>query len=397
MQLNNPNLFIEFGKLEFSFIVFEEKENNLIEIVYKNFVPVEGIENNRISDLNLVYDLIKKNIFLVEQKTGFIFKEVDIIINNFECSLINFSGYKKLNGSQLLKENITYILNSLKSKINEIERSKKILHIFNSKYLLDNKKVENIPIGLFGEFYSHELSFFLINTSDFKNLNNIFNKCNLRINRIIAKSFIEGTHLINKNLKIDTFFKIEIKKKDSQIIFFENSALKFIENFQFGSEIIINDISKVSGLKNDIVENFLFNPKFAKEKLENEFLEKEFFADQDFKKIRKKFILDVAKARIEEISELILTKNINVKSFLRDKMPIFINFDNNSVIGLEDLFKKFFSGRDKYNLKILDNLNINDIYENAFKLVQFGWKQEAVPVVHEKKSIISRFFELFFK
>ena len=77
MQLNNPNLFIEFGKLEFSFIVFEEKENNLIEIVYKNFVPVEGIENNRISDLNLVYDLIKKNIFLVEQKTGFIFKEVD--------------------------------------------------------------------------------------------------------------------------------------------------------------------------------------------------------------------------------------------------------------------------------------------------------------------------------
>ena len=92
MQLNNPNLFIEFGKLEFSFIVFEEKENNLIEIVYKNFVPVEGIENNRISDLNLVYDLIKKNIFLVEQKTGFIFKEVDIIINNFECSLINFSG-----------------------------------------------------------------------------------------------------------------------------------------------------------------------------------------------------------------------------------------------------------------------------------------------------------------
>ena len=112
-----------------------------------------------------------------------------IIINNFECSLINFSGYKKLNGSQLLKENITYILNSLKSKINEIERSKKILHIFNSKYLLDNKKVENIPIGLFGEFYSHELSFFLINTSDFKNLNNIFNKCNLRINRIIANSF----------------------------------------------------------------------------------------------------------------------------------------------------------------------------------------------------------------
>ena len=25
---------------------------------------------------------------------------------------------------------------------------------------LDNKKIENLPIGLFGDFYSHELSFF---------------------------------------------------------------------------------------------------------------------------------------------------------------------------------------------------------------------------------------------
>ena len=41
--------------------------------------------------------------------------------------------------SQLAKENITYILNSLKSKINEIENEKIILHIFNSKYLLDKK------------------------------------------------------------------------------------------------------------------------------------------------------------------------------------------------------------------------------------------------------------------
>ena len=37
---------------------------------------------------------------------------------------------------------------------------KKIFHIFNSKFFLDKKKIENLPIGLFGDFYSHELSFF---------------------------------------------------------------------------------------------------------------------------------------------------------------------------------------------------------------------------------------------
>ena len=67
------------------------------------------------------------------------FKEAILILNNFNCYLINLSGYKKLNGSQLVKENITYIINSLKSKINEIEEHKTILHIFNSKYNLDKK------------------------------------------------------------------------------------------------------------------------------------------------------------------------------------------------------------------------------------------------------------------
>ena len=88
-----------------------------------------------------------------------VLKNVILILDNFDCSLINFTGFKKLNGTQLDKENIIYILNSLKSKISEIEKNKDILHIFNSKYLLD-KKTENLPIGLFGNFYSHELSFF---------------------------------------------------------------------------------------------------------------------------------------------------------------------------------------------------------------------------------------------
>ena len=75
-----------------------------------------------------------------------------------------------MNGSQILRENITYILNTLKSYINEIETKKNIIHIFNSKFYLDNKKIENLPIGLFGDFYSHELSFVLINSNDYKNL-----------------------------------------------------------------------------------------------------------------------------------------------------------------------------------------------------------------------------------
>ena len=152
MEINSPTLFIEINNSEYIFTAGDMVEDNF-QLIYKHISPIRGIENLRIIDFDLVLEDIKKNIYLIEQKLNFIFKETILIINNFDRSFINLSGFKKLNGSQLLKENIIYILNSLKSKIDQIENKKTILHIFNSKYLLDKKKVENLHIGLFGNFY----------------------------------------------------------------------------------------------------------------------------------------------------------------------------------------------------------------------------------------------------
>ena len=220
-----------------------------LKIIYKFVEPIQGIENSRITNLDLVFKNIKENIYIIEQKLNFIFKETILIINNFNCSFLNLSGFKKLNGSQILKENITFILNSLKSYLDETEDKKTILHIFNTKYSLDKKKIENLPIGLFGDFYSHELSFSLINNNDLKNLNIIFEKCNLKIKKILLKSFVEGSHLISVNKGNDTFFQIKIDQNNSQLSYFENESLKFEQNFNFGSDLVLNDISQVTSLK----------------------------------------------------------------------------------------------------------------------------------------------------
>ena len=187
MQINTPTLFIEINKSEFIFLVGKLDENNIFEIIHKNKKDLKGIIENKVINFEEIKNIIKDQLYNLEQKSDFIFKEVILVINNFDCSIINFSGFKKLNGSQLNKENITYILNVLKTKISEIEKKKTILHIFNSKFILDQKNIENLPIGLFGNFYSHELSFFLINTNDYKNLHNIFNKSNLRIKKLFQK------------------------------------------------------------------------------------------------------------------------------------------------------------------------------------------------------------------
>ena len=140
MQKNSPKLLIEINNFELIFVVIEKNENDHFSLLYSHKIPHQGISEKRIDDPNLFLKLVKENIYLIEKKMDHIFKEAILIIDNFNCSLISFSGFKKLNGSQLGKENVTYILNDLKSKLLEIEKEKTILHIFNSNFLLDKKK-----------------------------------------------------------------------------------------------------------------------------------------------------------------------------------------------------------------------------------------------------------------
>ena len=290
MKVYSPTLFVEINSSDFIFAVGDKNTNNQFNLIYKSLEPIQGIENYQITNFDLVLSIIKKNIYSIEQKVNFIFKDMVLIINNFNCSFINLTGFKKLNGSQILKENITYILNSLKSNIDETENKKTILHIFNSNYNLDKKKIENLPIGLFGDFYSHELSFCLINNNDYKNLNNIFNKCNLKIKKFLVKSFIEGSDISNENENLDTFYQIKINKNNSQIFYFENDSLKFEQNFDFGSDLVLRDIAKVTSLKIDVVKFFLNKIELHEDISKDEVIEKELFNNENYVRIKKKLI-----------------------------------------------------------------------------------------------------------
>ncbi len=398
MSLNSPILFVEINKYNYVFSVGDTAEDGNFVLIQSIKIPIAGIEEKKIIDLNLIQNLIKENIYLIEKKLDFIFKEVILLINNFNYSIINFSGFKRLNGSQLSKDNITYILNSLKSKISEVEKNKIIIHIFNTQYILDKKTLDNLPIGLFGNFYSQELSFCLIEKNDYKNLENIFLKCNLKIKRIIFKNFLKGINIVNNNLSSETFFKIEINKTNTEIIFFENSALKFVQYFEFGSNIILNDISKVIALDIERVKKILSDLKSTNVKNDDEFIDNTFFKDKNFRKIKKSLIYEIAQARIEEIADLVIFNNINTRNLLKENLNFFLNINDQLIYKcFEKSFWDIFSKKNKIDLKFFEDTKDEEIYKSANHLVQYGWKKEAVPIVHEKKTIISRLFNLFFK
>lgn len=389
-------LFIEFGDKNLIFLVAEFKQNDEINILDKRILAIEEIKDGHILNLTNIINIIQKSLNDIEKKIDFIFKNINVITNlkDYECT--NVSGFKKLNNSQINKDDISFILNNIKSAIFKNEVNKSIIHIFNSKFNLDKVEMDNLPIGLFGNFYSHQLTFFLLNNNDVKNIKQIFNKCNLNVSRIILKSFAQGMSLINNNNNLETFFNIDLRKNFSQISYFEKHSYRYSQKFKFGTEIIINDISKVCSLSQNKVNLLLKEINFSVSFNDNEYLDKKYFDENKFRKVRLNLIREVISARIREIIDIFLFKNTNLKNFINNK-KVFINIEDEIFkINLKHILLENFEDliEPTINFQTQDEL-FNSCISSA-ELIFRGWSKEALPIIQTKKSAISRIFSSIF-
>ena len=400
MQLDKPNLIIEINEKKFIFLAFKfnhELNSDFLEI---SDIKSEGVINGKIVDAKKSSEVIYNQIKIIEDKINYTFKDVSIVLDQNNTKCINVSGSKKLYGRQVQKDDISFVLNNLKKLILENNKDLSLIHLFNSKFNLDNTEVKTLPIGLHGNFYNQHLTFYLLPTNDLKNLNLIMNKCNLNIEKIVLKNFVEGTEIINKYKEKRNFFNIKIENNKSSISFFSNSSYVYNESFSFGYEIILNDVCKLCSLDYKTVEKILLNEKLDKTQDENNkelFLDKSYFNGNLFRKISISHLNEIISARINEMLNIIYIKNVNLVSCKKSNQIINIRFlDDRLIKSLYSIFKNNFNTQE--NVKFLNSTNGKYILEPAAsaELIAKGWEKEAIPIVQTKKSIISRIFASVF-
>ena len=398
MNYNNPKLFIKIDNSKISIVAADVDDQSNLELLETLILPIEDINDNKILNLENVSNQIKQNILIIEQKIKVTFKDFILIINNFNISFLNLTGYKFLNGSQISKENIIYIINSLKSCVDVFEEKKKILHIFNSAYYLDKKRVDNIPIGLFGDFYSHELSFNLMNKNDYKNIKKIFDNCKIKIKKkILTDSFVNGTIISNKYPSVENFFRVQLGMNSSKIFYIENDSTKFEQTFKFGSNMVAKDISKITSLNIDEINKIIESNPFLNKTFDSELLEKKYFNDNQYRKIKKSLILEIANARIKEFSEILYDHNVNFKKFLEKVNVIYLEIEDQKHTNcFQESYLNNFSSGNKFLVKVIKKPELVDLIDAAYKITQFGWKKEAIPITKETGSFITRFFRTIF-
>ena len=398
MQLNEPYLIIDLNdnKIIFFVVTFNEKKD--FKVLKNINLQTEGIQEGRVINIETVSQLFKKTLNSIEEDINFIFSNVAVIINPNLVNCLNVSGYKKLNGSQVLSQDIAYILNDIKKIILESENNDSLVHLFNSNFSLDSDNLENLPIGLFGEFYNQNMTFFLVNKNIIKNIKSIFNNCGLNIEKIILKPFAEGIYLLSNNKLNKNFTILRLEKNRINVSLFKNKSYIFAEDFNFGFNLIIKDISKLCSLKINEVENFMKEIQLRSiiENKKDLYLDKKFFSESPYRKIKYQLILDIITARIEELFEICYKNNTNIKNLRNsDKIYIYVESSN--------YFKNIQYILENNKLTTLECIFNNNNEENslagvngACELIGKGWEKEAIPIYRKKKSLISGFFSRLF-
>ena len=398
----NINTLIDLGSnnLKCATFSYEGKKSNLIAFSEKK---TRGIHNSIITNFDEACKSLSSVISDVEKKSKITLEKITVIIEPKELVTTRITNFKKMEGNKIDKSDINFLLRESKKNVEKNDKNFSQIHIFNNIYKVDEKIYKELPINIFCNKLSVENIFVSLPLNILKNINAVFNYCNLEINKFISSSYASGIYLFDKQNLQEGCVIIDIGFEKTSVAIFQNYSLIKLSVFPIGSNHISKDISKVCYLNQEEAEkiklDYLLSNKLDKNNSNIDYLPEEYFIFSKYRKIPLNFIHDIISSRVEEIMQQIIKqmniidlKNINQRLF-------FIGGGSGIVKNIEKINSGFDNSLFK-NFDIIDNneINLNSINcISGQNLFLNGWPSEAVgiPMQDQKKGIFTRFFELF--
>ena len=388
--MNSEDLIgiIELGNINIKCIIFKINDNNTSEILSTSITSSEGIHNDIVVNLKKASNVIRSCIGVAEKKAKVSLKKINVVFEEPEFLCTKFSKHKKIDGSKIYKEDIEFLLKEAKKQLILNDKKQSIIHIFNHNYIVDGKIFIKEPVGIYADSISHEMTFISMPKNNLKNINQVFLDCDIEIDRLISGTFALGVQLLNnKELEFGSIL-INMSFEKVSLGLFKNLALVHSITLPMGTNHLTKDISKVCSLsfheseliRNDIDFSFKDNNNLFDE---NNYLKKKYFTNSNFRRISKDLILNVVKARLDEIFET-MKKQITIAGFNLTSNVSLLLGDEIDLKNLERYCVKFIGP----NIKKIQGNN-NDGKENlekifssclgALKIIKDGWETEAIP------------------
>ena len=407
MSSDIPIGIIELGNVNTKCIIFRVSDNNASEILSTSMTRSEGVHNGDIVNLASASKMIRSCISIAEKEAKVSLKKMNVILEQPEFLCTKFSKHKKIDGSKIHNDDIKFLLSEAKKQLTLNDDKQSIIHIFNHNYIVDGKTFLKEPVDVYADYLSHEMTFITMPKNNIKNINQAFIDCDIEVGRIISCTFALGAKLLDDSELQTGSTIMDIGFEKISLGFFKNFALVHSITFPIGINHIVKDISKVCSLSLEESElitkdiDFLFqnNQKIFDN---NDNLKDAYFKNSNYRKISQSLILNVVKARLDEMFGLAKKQIFETGSASTYITNILIVGGGSNLFNLEKYCSNFFEANVKTKTKNYKEEKESKMNQNfaaclgAIKIIKDGWETEAIPeVINKNIQKISFFGRIF--
>ena len=388
------DFYIDLGSSKIRAAAFNKLDKNEKFIVEKNnILSLKKKQLNFFETEKVIEDIV----YELEKKTKIYMNNISLMLDTSDSLSISLSISKKNDGKLIEKKDIQYLIQDAKQQILKFYPDQNIIHIIIMNYKIDNKDYDYLPDNIKCKIISIEIFFICFPKKLIKNLENLFQKKQISINKLLCSCY---TKSLNYKEQFPTFEKIafiDIGYEKTSIVIYEKDKLKALNVLAIGGNHITKDISNILNLdieksemiKNNLNKDILFSEKNGTDKI----FQSGFSIQANKKNISSELIKKIIFARIDEILKLCFNTikgYENLNDFNRLKVVLTGDgskiLDNN-LIHIKETVPLF------EEIDFLIETGVN-ICESGLKLSKGLNKQEVLIV--PKKIVTNGFFERLF-
>ncbi len=358
-QKSNIVLIIDIGSSKVVCLIAKIWSRDKYEVIGFSHKASTHMKAGIISDMQEMQQIIQESVYEAESiarekiSSCYISISPNSLLSKRTISRISISGHE-----------ITYKdLNKILFDI--LEQYKKqnleIIHSFPYQYAIDGNSGIINPLGMYGDELTCNMHLVSSTSNTLMNLSRCLHKYTNNITGYIASTYASGLASLTEDEMNIGVTMLEFGAGTTSISMFEHGQMIYTDALPIGGLHITNDIARclcTSIVNAERIKN-LYGGVVSTDSDAHEILEVTLSDDQDIANISRELLIDIIRARIEEIIEMIINKV--EESDIKPPRRVVITGGGSRLSGLKELLSHVLNTRVRvaHSIKRVDGLEEN--------------------------------------
>lgn len=397
MAIGDIIVGIDIGTSKVSAVVGEVNNFNQIEIICSTSTKCSGIKKTKIINEDEVASSLLKVVQNIEMESGLKINSGYVTIPGKYATIVQNSIVKEVKDKYAGISVRDVQASIMQVKDIEIPEGKTLIDIVPDRFLLENGKNVEDPVGNLSSSFTLKAQIILADKEYVRQISSIFKKVGIDVDGLVPVTLAERNLILDVNELTDNIMLLDIGAGNTDVGVFEGSSFVYTNTIPLGGDNITNDISVVLNISEEEADKLKRQYGLALRSFidnDNDVLLNTVKEENKTKTIKSSELIEVIEARVEEIFSLV-NKDITMQGI---KPRI-----NNVVLtgqGITNISKSDVAGKIILNIPVKISTGrlistVKPMYRTSYALVRYIASRSFTKTV--SSSIDTKTEDRFFK